>query len=293
MSIWVHCETGEAPSIGEIVELRCRSCNSRLVQVQVEDRWAGISNEISELHRDTVLEMAKVHGDFMLRDLELIHEPDEREACLSTCPLCGWWHVSKEIYLCTKSQIWFVEFGMSAVLYRFNTVDITIPAEEVRQYLAAKYESRFHVHPRRFEEVVASVFSSHGFTSEVTSYSGDGGVDVILRDVLDRPIAVQVKRSKGAIEVASIRELLGAMVLNGFTKGAFVTTSTFQAGGREAVKTASTRGLALELIDGTRFLSSLRIAQLADFLRYPRLLQDDVLASLKLRLGNEYHCNSL
>lgn len=78
MSIWVHCETGEAPSIGEIVELRCRSCNSRLVQVQVEDRWAGISNEISELHRDTVLEMAKVHGDFMLREMELIHEPDER-----------------------------------------------------------------------------------------------------------------------------------------------------------------------------------------------------------------------
>ncbi|MNN55387.1 hypothetical protein D3C81_1702600 [compost metagenome] len=83
------------------------------------------------------------------------------------------------------------------------------------------------------------------------------------------------------------------MVLKGFTKGAFVTTSTFQSGGREVVRAASARGLALELIDGTQFLSSLRIAQLADFLRYPRLLQDDVLGSLKLRLGNEYHCNSL
>lgn len=293
MSIWVHHEVGDVPSIGEIAEQQCRFCNGPLVQEQIEDRWAGISNETAELHRKTVLEMAEIHGDFILREMELVCEPDEREAYLSTCPLCGWWQVFKEIYLCTKSQIWFVECGTSAVLYKFNTVDITIPTEEVRQYLVAKYEDRFNVHPRRFEKVVASVFSSHGFRSEVTSYSRDGGIDVILRDVLGHPIAIQVKRYKGVIEVASIRELLGAMVLKGFTRGAFVTTSTFQAGGQEMVRTASVRGLALELIDGARFLSGLQIAQLIDFRRYPRFLQDDVLGSLKLRLGNEYHCNSL
>lgn len=293
MSIWVHHEVGEAPSIGEIAERQCRFCNGRLVQEQIEDRWAGISKETAKLHRETVLEMAKIHGAFILGEMELVCDPDEGSAYLCTCPLCGWWQVFKEIYLCTKNQIWFVECGTSAVLYKFNTVDITIPAEEVRQYLVAKYEGRFNVHPRRFEEVVASVFSSHGFRSEVTSYSRDGGIDVILRDALDRPIAIQVKRYKGAIEVATIRELLGAMVLKGFTKGVFVTTSTFQAGGREVVRAASAQGLALELIDGARFLDSLRIAQLLDFLRYPRLLRDDVLGSLKLRLGNEYHCKAL
>lgn len=228
-----------------------------------------------------------------IREMELVCEPDEGATYLSTCPLCGWWHVSKDIFLCSKSQLWFVEFGTSAVLYRFDPADITIPAEEVRQYLVIKYESRFNVHPRRFEEVVASVFSNHGFRSEVTSYSRDGGIDVILRDAFDRPIAIQVKRRKGVIKVASIRELLGAMVLKGFTKGAFVTTFTFQAGGSEVVRAAVARGLDLELIDGTKFLSCLRIAQLSDFLQYPRLFKGDVLDSMQLRLGNEYHFNSL
>lgn len=293
MSIWVHSEIGEVPSIGEIAGIRCRFCDSHLIQEQIEDRWACNSRQIDELHKETVLEMEKVHGDFILREMELVCEPDEGAAYLSTCPLCGWWHVSKEIYLCTRNQIWFVEFGASAALYRFDTVDITIPVEEVRQYLVAKYESRFNINPRRFEEVVASVFSSHGFRSEVTSYSGDGGIDVILRDALDRPIAVQVKRHRGSIEVGSIRELLGAMVLKGYTKGIFVTTSTFQAGGPEVVRAASARGLGLELIDSTRFLSNLRVAQLAEFLKYPRLLKDDVLGSLQLRLGYEYHCKTL
>jgi restriction system protein len=293
MTIWVHGEGREIPSIGEIVGLHCRFCHSTLVQNEIDDRWVGISRETTKLHKETVLGMAEIHGDFILREMELLGDPSERPAYLCTCPMCGWWHVSKEIYLCTRNQIWFVEFGTCATLYKFDTVDIRIPADEVRQYLAVKYESRFNVNPRRFEEVVSSVFASHGFRSHLTSYSADGGVDVILRDAVGRSIAVQVKRYKDVIEVASIRELLGAMVLNGFTKGAFVTTSTFQAGGREVVNAASARGLTLDLIDGQRFLSSLRIAQVKDFMRYPRLLHDDVLSSLQLQFGNEYHCKAL
>lgn len=293
MSIWVHRERGEIPSLVEVTTLQCRYCDGTLIQTEVEDRWVGISRTTANLHRETVHGMAEIHGDFILRELELVREPDERPAYLCTCPLCGWWHVSKEIYLCSRNQIWFVEFGTSASLYKFNTVDIRIPAEEVRQYLMVKYESRYNVNPRRFEEVVASVFASHGFRSEVTSYSRDGGIDVVLRSPADQAIAVQVKRYRAAIEVGAIRELLGAMVLKGFTRGAFITTSQFQAGGREVLKAASARGLALELIDGEQFLRSLRIAQLADFVRYPRMLQDDVLASLTLQLGNEYHCKPL
>lgn len=292
MTIWIHREAGDTSFFRDFSG-QCRFCERDLAYEQIEDRWPITSEEIAELHRDAVLGMAEVLGDFILKEMELLCEPEIEPVFLYTCSLCGWWHVSKQIYLTTKTQYWTADFGASAALHTFNTADITIPAEEVRQYLAARYEDRFNVHPRRFEEVVASVFSSHGFRSELTSYSNDGGIDVILRDTSDRPIAIQVKRYKGAIKVASIRELLGAMVLKGFTKGIFVTTSTFQTGALEAARAAEHRGIALELIDGVQFLNSLRTAQLIDFSRYPQLLQDDVLGSLKLTLGNECHLNSL
>ncbi|WP_366517588.1 hypothetical protein [uncultured Aquabacterium sp.] len=83
------------------------------------------------------------------------------------------------------------------------------------------------------------------------------------------------------------------MVLNGYTKGAFVTTSRFQSGGAEVVATASSKGLFIELIDGQRFLDQLKIAQLNDFSQYPELISSDFLGTLELELGNELHCRPL
>ena len=293
MSIWVHHAIGEVPSIGEIAGLQCRFCDGVLVKVQIEDRWVGVPITLPYLHQQTVIEMAETHGDFILRELEIVDEPDERPAFLCICPLCGWWHVSKEIYLRTRNQTWFVEYGVAASLRKFDQVDIRLPANEVRQYLIANYEHRYNVHPRRFEEVVASVFSSFGFKAEVTAYSGDGGIDVIIRNYQNQAIAVQVKRHKGTIEVSSVRELLGAMVLNGYTKGAFVTTSRFQAGGMETMNQALSRGLCIDLIDGESFLKKLRIAQMNDFMRYPQLISSSIIDALELELGNELHCRAL
>ena len=137
---------------------------------------------------------------------------------------------------------------------------MSTPISEIRSYLAARYESRFTLHPRLLEETVASVFGNLGYISVATAYSGDDGIDVILRKA-DETIGVQVKRYKDNIEVEQIRSLAGALVLNGFTLGMFVTTSAFQRGAPATAAKLETRGYRIELFDAQRFYDALQIAQ--------------------------------
>ncbi len=293
MSIWLYKEEVETPSLEDIIQEKCRFCNGILSRIEIDDRWAGISNKVYDLHRNTILYMAEIHGDFILEDMELIEEPEERAVYLHTCSLCGWWYVSKEIYLRTKNQFWLATFGAVASLKKLDLVDIRLPLDEVRQYLFYNPKCRYNIHPRLFEEVVASVFSNYGFKAEVTAYSADGGIDVILHNNMNQIVVVQVKRSKNSIKISSIREFLGAMLVNGYTSGIFLTTSRFQAGVNETVHAASSKGLEITLIDGEKFLKALQIAQLIDSKRYPRLIEDSIISSLNLQFVDEYHLNSL
>lgn len=108
------------------------------------------------------------------------------------------------------------------------------------------------------------MFGDRGFHTRVTSYSGDGGIDVIL----ERPgetVGVQVKRYRNAISAEQIRSLAGALFVGGYTKGVFVTTSRFQPGGTQASALAHARGMAIELLDAPRFFEELKIAQRSRF----------------------------
>src|SRR5262245_23460482 len=53
--------------------------------------------------------------------------------------------------------------GASVCLKRFDLMDLNQPAQVIRDYLATRYDSRFDVHPKLMEEVVASVMRDHGF----------------------------------------------------------------------------------------------------------------------------------
>ena len=294
MSIWEHGSIGSAPIFNEIVLGQCRFCgtNGVLRTTQIKDRWCGIA---ADLESDLLTSFqAAVEGSLY----GWKSGPDqlsfqELPAALSICPQCGWWHVFKEVFVHYRGHQLLVECGTSAQLRHFDMVDIHAPLNEVRQFLSARYEKRFDIHPRHFEEVVASVFRSLGFHTELSASSADGGIDVVLRDSHERVIAVQVKRYRDSIEVAQIRELLGAMVLRGYTKGVFVTTSRFQGGAKGAVMQAAERGMAVELVDGERFLQGLRIAQIMDFECYPAVIDEKVLSRANLRFGGSHHCRPL
>lgn len=167
--------------------------------------------------------------------------------------------------------------GACAQLRTLSLSDISTPVEHIRQYLLAKYDARFEVHPKTFEDVVAAVFRDSGYKAEVTAYQGDGGIDVILRSPTDETVGVQVKRYKHTIEVEQIRAFAGALLLNDLPGGIFVTTSAYQYGAHDAARRFGARGLPIELIDADRFYDALRLSRrpmYTDFDDWHREIED-------------------
>lgn len=151
--------------------------------------------------------------------------------------------------------------GNIAQLHNLDLNDVSIPLEEVKNFLIAKYEGRHDLHPRLFKETVASVFRDLGYQARVTAYSGDGGIDVVLDGPDNTEIGVQVKRYKDSVSVEQIRAFTGALLLGGYTKGIFVTTSRFQSGASKTANLAMVRGIPIELIDANRLYDALRLSQ--------------------------------
>lgn len=182
-------------------------------------------------------------------------------AVIGICPACGWWKYGLGTYVGGDEPSHY-EIRMGT-LKKLDLSNAEIPLSDVRDYLTAHYESRFDVNPQMFEEVVASIFRDHGYTAHATAYSGDGGIDVILQNSDSTTIGVQVKRYKNRISVAQIRELTGALVIGGYTRGVFVTTFEFQSGAIGTASASKKRGFPIELVDAHRFFEMLKIAQLS------------------------------
>lgn len=181
---------------------------------------------------------------------------------LKICPTCGWWTARKyytipeKFYKCPYI---FESYGGIAVLKKLDLTDISLPLDDVSQYLLLQYEERFQMHPGLFEEVVADAFRNVGYYARTTAYQNDGGIDVILDGKDDQLIGVQVKRYRNSIKVSQIREFAGALIENDMTKGIFVTTSKFQSGVYKSASNFWERGIGIELIDGERFYDALQI----------------------------------
>jgi cell division protein FtsL len=104
--------------------------------------------------------------------------------------------------------------------------------------------------PYEFEEIVARLFRAMGFSCQVTSKSGDYGVDVVAKRGAE-VIAIQCKRNSEGNLVGNrtVAMLAGAMqhVRTRATRGIIVTTSGFT---RQAAHQAE--GCAIELWDRRR-----------------------------------------
>lgn len=189
------------------------------------------------------------------------HQYINRKVC--KCSTCGWWKIvdSDEKSTIQNLDPILLHAAMGS-LYEFDLKDINTPIQEVRSFLLKQYERRFDLNPKLFEEVVASVFRDFGYTSQLTQYSADGGVDIILRDRDDQAVAVQVKRYKNKIKTEQIRSFAGALLLRGHTKGIFVTTSSFSNEAVANTMLLNKRGIQIELIDAERFFSALDIQKI-------------------------------
>ena len=79
-------------------------------------------------------------------------------------------------------------------------------------------------------ELFEKAFAASGAEVKVTQASRDQGVDAVIFDpdvLRGGKIVVQAKRYTNAVDVAAVRELYGATINEGATKGILVTTSYF------------------------------------------------------------------
>ena len=189
-------------------------------------------------------------------------------AQLTVCPYCGWWNVYR-VHQGETPRTSGVEGYDGAIgsLRELDLTDVSVPLAELRSYLVRRADALYKVHPRRFEELVCSVFRDLGYSARATAYSRDGGVDVVLEESSGASIGVQVKRyAKGRrIEAEQIRSLAGALLVNEHTQGVFVTTSSFRKGARTVAKRLARIGYPIALLDAERFLQALGIAQIKSF----------------------------
>lgn len=98
--------------------------------------------------------------------------------------------------------------------------------EKTRKTMTQKVEDLLELTPREFEEYVGELFSHLGYTVEVTQYSNDKGIDIVMyKD--DIKYGVQCKRYKGTVGSPDIQTFIGALSHAKADKGLFVTTGMF------------------------------------------------------------------
>lgn len=117
-----------------------------------------------------------------------------------------------------------------------------------------KPEILYDIDPRKFEELVAYIFSSHGFMVELTKRTRDGGRDIIAiksdlgiqskflieckRYAIDRPVSVDL-----------VRNLYGVQMQEGANKSVLATTSRFTNDARIFANTKNTTEWCMDLKD--------------------------------------------
>ena len=84
---------------------------------------------------------------------------------------------------------------------------------------------------RRFEQIIAELFSGFGYEVELTQRTRDGGKDIIAikRSEIDVRFLIECKRPDpgNPVSVSTVRELYGVKVDDGASKAILATTTYF------------------------------------------------------------------
>lgn len=256
MPLWEYSDSARATTIEAVSSDSCLFCSTGLCVLHSESHKSGSGPE-----------SRKPSFSFRcdLRDIESGGPwSNETKTVVKRCPCCGWWltrtcenakHMDHGFEVTTHQVR-----GAAGCLKALDLTNIQTPLDEVRDFLMASYDARFSIHPRKLEEVVASVFRDLGYDVCLTNYSGDDGIDVILARN-NESVGVQVKRYKARIEASQIRELAGSLELGNMTRGIYVTTSTFRSGATHTAARFAMQGRLIELLDADQFYAVLGIAQ--------------------------------
>lgn len=113
--------------------------------------------------------------------------------------------------------------------------------EKVLKYLAENPEALYQLEDRKFEFVMAEIYSKLGYKVELTKTTRDGGKDIIIRkpEILgDFVYYVECKKyaAKRHIGVGIVRNLVGTVLTDKVNGGILATTSYFSPDAKKFIK---------------------------------------------------------
>jgi restriction system protein len=209
---------------------------------------------------------------------------------LFLCHACGWWQVRQDsVSYAPGARLGDTPeyFARYACHYHSVLEDVDISSNDVavadlRRHLRLRWNDRTLISAGKAEELVAAVLRDHlqcdVYHATAHVNTPDDGIDLFVasRDG-NIKAAVQVKRRITAeVEpVEPIRSFVGALVIEGYDRGIFVTTAlqfspaALQVPNARPVKN---RRLELELIDGERLLELLRATSPPQQVRLPDII---------------------
>lgn len=112
----------------------------------------------------------------------------------------------------------------------------------------------YDLDPRKFEELIAHIFSLHGFSVQLTKQTRDGGRDIIaIRSDLEikSKYIIECKRYalNNPVGVGLVRSLCGVQTQEGANKAVLVTTSRFTQDARSFATSKNTTEWSVDLKD--------------------------------------------
>src|ERR1051325_111668 len=131
--------------------------------VAISEQWIGTSCVYCDQPMETLREDRAASGYLEWRNQWLQRQ----------CKTCHWWCLEHYAQLLHEDGVAYRQGASYALLNRFPVGSADVPITELRRHLAKKFDSRFDIHPRKLEELLASVFREHGFRVELTSYTKD------------------------------------------------------------------------------------------------------------------------
>ena len=183
---------------------------------------------------------------------------------LNACLNCGWWFVLKAFGAISGCGV--TRGGLSAIM-GVMLVSETTPLEQaipvLKKYLQKHENGILNLSPLQLERLLGDILSDF-FDCELkwTGRGADGGFD-LFGIINEQLTLIQVKRrtTQKAESVVPIRELLGAMVVNGASRGIFVSTAPkFSSNAHDEVVSRNLEelGLKIELINYTTLQDIIR-----------------------------------
>ena len=183
-----------------------------------------------------------------------------REYCLWYCRNCRFWQAR----LYSDRFMRHTPPDHQAYISKLREFNTNLPEgcnTELALYIRSHPNFLYSCDPTHFEKIVADVFRANYTNAEVrhVGQPQDGGVDVLLIDAEKEQWLIQVKRrgSPNSTEgVSTIRDMLGAMVVEGVGRG--VVVSTANQFSRDAIQAAARAKVGpyrmnIQLVDSSIF----------------------------------------